>query len=132
MMLTRQDMVPDPAKIEALKKLPESRTENLLQSFLGIVNYLSRFDPKIVDLTHNLRGLLKKANECIWTRTHTTDFKCIIEALYSEGKLLHYYRPELELFLETDASGIAIGMALLQSESNNRGLLYPLTMVAKH
>ena len=41
MMLNRQGVVPDPAKIEALKSLPEPRTENLLQSFLGIVNYLS-------------------------------------------------------------------------------------------
>ena len=68
-------MVPDPAKIEAFRKLPEPRTENLLQSFLGIVNYLLRFDPKIVDLTHNLRGLLKKNNEFIWTSTHTADVK---------------------------------------------------------
>ena len=41
MMLTRQGVVPDPAKIEALRKLPEPRMENLLQSFLGIMNYLS-------------------------------------------------------------------------------------------
>ena len=60
LMLIRQGVVPDPAKIEALRKLPEPRTENLLQSFLGVVNYLSRFDPKIADLTHNLRGLLKR------------------------------------------------------------------------
>ena len=55
-----------------------------------------------------------------------TDFKCIIQELCSEGKSLCYYRPELELFLETDASGIAIGMALFQSESNNRESLYPI------
>ena len=41
LMLTRQGVVPDPAKIEASKKLPEPKNENLLQSFLGIVNYLS-------------------------------------------------------------------------------------------
>ena len=50
-----QGVVPDPAKIEALKKLPEPRMKNLLQGFLDIVNYLSRFYPKIADLTHNLR-----------------------------------------------------------------------------
>ena len=44
LMLTRQGVVPDPAKIETLSKLPEPRTENLLKSFLGIVNNLSRFD----------------------------------------------------------------------------------------
>ena len=31
-------------------------------------------------------------------------------------KVLRYYRPDLDLFLETDASGVAIGMELLQSD----------------
>ena len=41
LMLTREGVVQDPAKVEALRKLHETITENLLQSFLGIVNYLS-------------------------------------------------------------------------------------------
>ena len=74
-MPNRQGVVPDPVKIEALRKLPEPRTENLLQSFLGIVNYLSRFDPKIADLMHNLKNLLKKDHKFIWTTTHSVGFK---------------------------------------------------------
>ena len=46
MVLNRQGVVPDPAKIEALLKLPEPKTEALLQSFLGMINYLSRFESK--------------------------------------------------------------------------------------
>ena len=117
-------MVPDPAKIKVLSKLPEPKTENLLQSFLGIVNYLSRFDSQIANLTHNLRALLKKGNEFVWTNVHSADFKQIIEALYKEGKLLRYYRPDLDLYLETEASGVAKGVALLQSETNDRESLY--------
>ena len=60
LILSRQGVSPDPAKIEALRKLPEPRDEKLLQCFLGMVNYLSRFDPNIASLTHNLRELLKK------------------------------------------------------------------------
>ena len=131
MMLNRQGVVPDPAKIEALKRLPKPRTENLLQSFLGIMNYLSRFDPKIVDLTHNLKGLLKKDNKFIWNKMHSRDFKTIIQRVCSNDKLLHYYRPKLELFLKTDTSGIAIGMALLQRESNDRESLYPIAYGSK-
>ena len=37
MLLNRQGVVPDPAKFDALRKLPEPRTEALLQSFLGMV-----------------------------------------------------------------------------------------------
>ena len=51
---------PDPRKIDAIKNLPEPRTEALLQSFLGIVNYLSRFSPNIAKMTCNLRALFKE------------------------------------------------------------------------
>ena len=34
-------------------------------------------------------------------------------------KLLRYYRPDLDLYRETDASGVAIGMALLQSKQSD-------------
>ena len=46
-------------------------------------------------------------------------------------KLLHYYRPDLDLYLETDASSVAIGMALLQSETNDRESLYQITYDSK-
>ena len=41
---------PDPRKIDAIKNLPEPRTEALLQPFLGIVNYLSLFSPNIAKI----------------------------------------------------------------------------------
>ena len=39
--------------------------------------------------------------------------------------------PDLELFLKTDASGVAIGMALLQSGNYDRELLYPIAYGSK-
>ena len=48
-----------------------------------------------------------------------------------EGKILRYYRPELDLYLKMDASGVAIGMALLQSEENERDSLYPISYSSK-
>ena len=96
-MLTRQGVVPDPTKIEALSKLPEPKTENLLQSFLGIVNYVSRFGFQITNLTHNLRALLKKGNEFQWNEIYSKDFKTIIQTLCEQKNMLRYYRPHLDL-----------------------------------
>ena len=59
------------------------------------------------------------------------DFRKIIETLCKEGKILRYYRPDLDLFLETDASGKGIRMALLQSEQNHRNSLYPIAYGSK-
>ena len=55
MLLNRQGVIPNPSKTDALRNLPEPKSEALLQSFLGMVNYLSQFDLKIDDLTDNLR-----------------------------------------------------------------------------
>ena len=131
MVLNRQGVVPDPAKIEALLKLPEPKTEALLQGFLGMINYLSRFEPKIADLTNWLRSLLKKSNEFIWTDVHSDDFKKLINIMCNSSKLLRYYRPDLDLYLETDASGVTIGMALLQSAQNGRSSLYTVAYDSK-
>ena len=66
-----------------------------------------------------------------WTDIHSLDFHKIIDALTSEGKVLKYYRPDLDLFIETDASGKGIGMALLQSDSSERESLYPIAYGSK-
>ena len=98
LILTCDGVVPDPAKIEALKNLPEPKDEKLLQSFFGMVNYLSRFDTYIANMTHNLRSLLKKGTNPKWTDVHILDFKRIIETLCKEGTVLKYYKPEARLF----------------------------------
>ena len=131
LILTCNGVLPDPAKIKVLKNLPEPKDEKLLQCFLGMVNYLSRFNPYMANMTHNLRALLKKGSDAKWMDVHSLDFKKIIDTLCSEGKILKYYKPDLDLFLEMDASGKGIGIALLQSESNKRKVYTQLLMVAK-
>lgn len=57
----------DPEKIEAINNLenPENVTE--LQRILGMVNYLTDFIPNFSSLTDNIRQLLKKQTEFVFT-----------------------------------------------------------------
>ena len=73
--LSSEGVKPDPRKIAAIRNLPQPKTEALLQSFLGIVNYLSRFSPNIAKMMTNLRFLLKKRTEFLWLPQHSTDFR---------------------------------------------------------
>ena len=116
-MLSADGMKPDPRKIDAIKNLPEPRTEALLQSSLGIVKYLSRFSPNTAKMTCNLRALLKKNTEFLWFPQHSVNFKAIVQELCSL-KLLKYYDSTKKLYLEVDASQKAIGMAQMQSIQN--------------
>ena len=106
--LSAEGVKPDPRKIEAIKYLPEPKSEALLQLFLGIVNYLSRFSPNIAKMTLNLRTLLKKENEFLWYPQHSKDFKAIVDELCNP-KLLKYYDSKKKLYLEVDASQKAVG-----------------------
>ena len=74
---------------------------------------------------------MKKENEFLWTDVHTMDCKRIIEALCNDSKLPRYYKPELDLYLETDVSGVATGMALLQCSENLRESVYPIAYGSK-
>ena len=97
--LSIEGVRPDPRKIDAIKNLPEPKSEALLQSFLGRVNYLSWFSPNIAKMMTNLRALLKKGTEFPWHPQHSTDFKHIIQELCSP-RLLKYYASKKNLYLK--------------------------------
>ena len=45
-----QGVSPDPSKIQMLTDVPPPMTKKELQSFLGILNYLSKFSPGTAEL----------------------------------------------------------------------------------
>ena len=47
----------DPSKIDAIKRMEAPSAKQELQSFLGMVNYLSSYIHHMSDLTSNLRNL---------------------------------------------------------------------------
>ena len=131
MLVGENGIEPDPQKIDDLKCLPIPTTAKLLQSFLGIVNYLARFSPNIAKLTEPLRQLLCKNAEFIWLPNHTKAFNAIKEELCGNTDILSYYRPEKkQYFFEVDASLLGLGCALLQPKSNDEHELDSLVPIA--
>ena len=62
------------AKVELIQNCPIPEDVKELQSFLGTVNYLSKFLAFLSDLHAPLQGLLKKDAEFTWTDIHTQAF----------------------------------------------------------
>ena len=50
---------PDPSKVSTIKEMPTQQNKGELQSFLGMVTYLSPFILQLPSHTATLRGLLK-------------------------------------------------------------------------
>jgi hypothetical protein len=57
---------PDPAKVEAIQKMPIPSNKQAVRRLLGMVNDLQRFSPNLSSVTAPLRELLKEQNVFHW------------------------------------------------------------------
>ena len=113
-LLTTEGLKPDPSKVEATQNMPELTNVNDVQCFIGFVNYLSRFLPKLSDICEPLRRLTDKNAEWLWTKVHN-DAVETIKHLISREPLLLCYRLEDEVTTQCDASQTGLGTVLLQN-----------------
>ncbi|XP_055714762.1 uncharacterized protein K02A2.6-like [Phlebotomus papatasi] len=99
---------PDPAKIEAIQKMPSPKNVHELRSFLGALQFWGIFVRSMSELRNPLDILLKKGVPLKWTRQCEDAFTRFKEILGSELLLTHY-DPSLPIFVASDASSHAIG-----------------------
>lgn len=96
-------------------ELPKNKSE--LETILGMINYLSRFAPRLAEINALLRQMLKQGNEFTWDETHNAAFQQIKDLITREpGPVLAYYNPNKALWLQVDASKNGLGTVLLQKE----------------
>ena len=85
-----------------------------VRRFLGMVQYLSKFLPKLADLTKPLRDLTQKAVIFTWQKAQEDAFNAVKDAI-SETPVLRYYSLHDEVTVQCDASQFGLGAALLQN-----------------
>ena len=69
-VISRHGMSSDPAKLKALTDMPPSKTKWELQSFLGIVNYLSKLSPMTAEVCKTCRMLTSVNAIWKWNRSY--------------------------------------------------------------
>ena len=80
-LLTSDGLKADPEKIQAIIEMSEPGDITSLKRFLGMVNYLSKYMPRLSDMTEPLRRLDDKEVEFRWTNSHTTAMEAIEKAV---------------------------------------------------
>ena len=105
----------DPSKVSAIKEMPAPQNKGELQSFLGMVTYLSPFIPQLSSHTATLRGLLKTDLEYSWNATYQVVF-VKLKSLVCEVTTLRYFNTKKPVTIQVDASGKGLGAALIQDD----------------
>lgn len=102
---------PDPAKIEAITKLPPPTDVSGLRSFLGAINYYGKFVPNMRKLRYPLDNLLKDDAKFQWTPECQKAFEQF-KAILSSDLLLTHYDPKREIIVSADASSVGLGATI--------------------
>ena len=113
-VILRREVQPVPQKIKALTDMPVPNNKKELHAFLGIINYLGKFSPGRADVRDQLHKLTLSKVTWTWNASY--------QSLFKKAKLIikcymcmKFYDDTKPLSLEMDASGVGLGVALLQT-----------------
>ena len=112
--LTPNGLKADEGKIEAIVKMQPPKNETELRSFLGMVNYLSRYTPALAELRPPLDRLYKKDTVWRWDPEHQRAFDGI-QSTVTTLPVLAYFDPRAEHSIQCDASKQGLLAVLLQN-----------------
>ena len=115
--LIKDGLQMDANKWQVIQNWPQPKNVKELQSFLGSVNYLSKFKPHLSSFRKLLQDLLKSSNEFVWLKVHDEAFKTLKNAI-TKDVMLKYFDSNLPIYIETDASKKGIGVVMLQPDNS--------------
>ena len=113
--LSHEGVSPAPSMVKAITRMPTPADPHAVQLYLGMLNFLARFCPKLSDVVKPLRELTHKDVPFEWTEAHDKAF-VVSKNLIAHAPVLRYFNPQLPVTLQVDASAVGVGGALLQND----------------
>ncbi|KAF8758925.1 hypothetical protein RHS01_02686 [Rhizoctonia solani] len=118
----------DKLKIQAVQEWPTPTKVKEVQSFLGFANFLRQFVANFSHMARPLHNLVKKDAVWNWGPKEQEAFQNLKDSITNAPVLCHA-DPTKPYFLETDASGAALGSILSQRQGDGR--LHPLGFLSE-
>ena len=110
---SKHGILPDPKKIQVLKHKEFPPDKETMRSFLGMINYLSRYSVLSTHLTAPLSALTYQATDYKPRKAHFENFNRLKMEI-SNMKALPYFDVNAEATLQMDASKKGLGACLIQ------------------
>ena len=95
--------------------MPAPTCKKQVQSFIGMINYLSKFSARVSELVEPIGELCKDKVPFNRGPEHQEAFK-LIKREIAAAPILAYYKPRKQTVLQTDASIKGLGACLLQDQ----------------
>jgi hypothetical protein len=127
-IVNKDGIRPAEKKVEGIRKLIPPKDKRGLQRFLGIMNQYRQWIPDFGELSRDLYRITGPKVKFVWTDKMTEQFEELKEHIIKRP-ILKYPDPSKDFIIYTDASGTAIGAAILQEHD---GELHPVCFVSKH
>ncbi|KAF8761559.1 hypothetical protein RHS01_00207 [Rhizoctonia solani] len=127
-VITPEGISMEKEKIKAVQEWKEPKTVKQLQSFIGFANFYRRFIKDFSTIVKPLTLLTRQEVKWKWGEAEQQAFDRVKEEIGKDPVLIH---PDAQkpYFLETDASGVAMGAVLSQRHTD--GYLHPIAFLSK-
>ena len=122
-MVSKFGVRTDPAKLDAVNKIPAPTTITEVRSFLGLTSYYRKFVRSYSKIAKPLFDLTKKGHCWKWTTDCETAFQELKKRLTSAPILAYPQVNGAEFILDTDASNFAIGAVLSQVQDGKERVI---------
>ena len=105
-------------KVNALNEMPAPHDVSTLRSFLGSVQFYTKFlPPTFASVVEPLYRLTRKGHRWVWGSEEEAAFRQLKELL-STADVLAHFDPSLPLGVACDASTVGIGATLFHRYSD--------------
>ena len=123
-IIDEQGIHADPMKTKAISEFPPPQNVKDLQRFMGMVNHLGKFIPRLAEMSEPLRQLLCKDTTWLWTDPQQQRAFEQIKTALTSAEVLACYDPSRPAIIAADASLYGIDAVLLQvQQDGNRRLI---------
>jgi transposase InsO family protein len=116
-IITTEGLEVDPEKIAVIREWKTPTTVKGIQSFLGFGNFYRVFIKEYSRIARPLHRLTQMDVPFVWDEKCQKAFEEIKERL-STAPVLHYYQPDLETRIETDASDQVVAGVMSQRKDD--------------